>query len=221
MAMAHGHSGFFEHFCRIQVWSKKSKKSNLAPGKLFNAQFRKSLGSGTRKIDTNKQHQTQYKVMEHRIREIIETYNLQSHPEGGYYAETYRSQEEVNTQKGSRNLITAIYFLLTNEDVSRFHVIASDELWFHHEGDDVIVHVLDEDGHHQLKLGKQSQTSRPQHLVPKGKIFGSCLEGSKGYALVSCVVAPGFDFQDFKLLSKAELLQSHPNHHEIIDRLGC
>ncbi len=159
--------------------------------------------------------------MLHRIQQLITQLNLQPHPEGGYFAETYRANENIDTLNGKRNLMTSIYFLLTSKDVSRFHVIASDELWFHHEGSDLSVHVLDELGHHILPLGKNGTHARPQQLVPAGKIFGSTVDEPNSYALVSCVVAPGFDFRDFKLLSKAELIKKYPDFPEIIARLGC
>ena len=155
------------------------------------------------------------------IQELIEKYQLLTHPEGGFYRETYRSEATTQTKNGQRNMMTAIYFLLTSENVSRFHVIKSDELWFHHEGNDVTVHVLDEDGYKKLQLGRSHSDSSYQHLVEAGKIFGSTVESQNGYALVSCVVAPGFDFSDFELCDKTSLLKKYPEQHEIIEQLGC
>jgi len=160
-------------------------------------------------------------MMTERIQTLIQELQLQPHPEGGYYAETYRAKEQVSTENGERSLMTAIYFLLTSKDVSRFHVIASDEHWFHHEGADLSIHVLDESGHQVLTLGKNSLHAKPQQLVKKHKIFGSTVDEENAYALVSCVVAPGFDFADFQLLSKEELHVQFLAHHEIIERLGC
>ena len=157
--------------------------------------------------------------MKNRIQHLIQTLNLQSHPEGGYYSEVYRSKDSVETPSGTRSLMTSIYFLLTSDDVSRFHVIKSDELWFHHEGCDLTVHTLNESGHQELKLGKDSPDSRPQQLVKAGTIFGSTVDSKDSYALVSCVVAPGFDFADFKLFEARELLSQFPNCDKIISRL--
>lgn len=61
------------------------------------------------------------------------------------------------------------------------------------------------------------QNEHLQYTVPKGSIFGSTVE--EGYALVSCMVAPGFTFADFKLFEKTELLKSYPNYAEIIEIL--
>ena len=152
---------------------------------------------------------------------LIQELNLKPHPEGGYYAETYRSSENIKTQKGSRSLMTVIYFLLTSENFSRFHRIQSDEHWFHHEGADLSIHVLDDQGAYEvLTLGSKAPNAKPQHCVGKRKIFGSTVETMDSYALVSCVVAPGFDFEDFELLSKEVLLAQFPQHKEIITRLG-
>lgn len=158
--------------------------------------------------------------MQDRIEELIITFDLKPHPEGGYFAETYRSEQTVLTANGERNLITSIYFLLTSNDVSKFHVIESDELWFHHEGCDVNIHVLSDGKHEILKLGRTGDDAYPQQLVEKRKIFGSTLEDTGSYALVSCVVAPGFDFSDFRLCHKEELKQQFPEYSEIIERLG-
>ncbi len=159
--------------------------------------------------------------MKERIQTLIQELQLKPHPEGGYYAETYRSSENIETKNGERSLMTVIYFLLTSQDVSRFHVIESDEHWFHHEGADLSIHVLDETGYQLLTLGKNSTNAKPQQCVPKRKIFGSTVDSDETYALVSCVVAPGFDFADFKLLSKETLLAQFPKQTEIIARLGC
>jgi predicted cupin superfamily sugar epimerase len=157
--------------------------------------------------------------MNARIEYLIKTLHMLPHPEGGYYSEVYRSELPVTTPNGERNLMTSIYFLLTSKDVSRFHVIASDELWFHHEGSDLTVHLLDEKGHTALKLGSKEASSRPQQLVRAGKIFGSTVDTPESYALVSCAVAPGFDFRDFKLFDRAELVSMFPEYDAIISRL--
>lgn len=152
------------------------------------------------------------------IKEIINTLGLQPHPEGGFYGETYRSEEVIPGKE--RNLLTSIYFLLTDSNVSRFHRIKSDELWYFHSGSTVIVHTLDENGHTEHLLGNDlSKGERPYLVVPKDTIFGSSIKGSKGYALVSCAVAPGFDFRDFELLSREDLMNQFPAHEEIIHLL--
>lgn len=153
-----------------------------------------------------------------RIEELIAELGLQIHPEGGYYIETYRS--EISQDINGRSLATSIYFLLTHKNPSNFHRISSDELWFFHEGSSLQIHTLDQRGHTILPLGSNLKNAeRPYHLVKGGTIFGSSVESEGGYALVSCVVAPGFDFNDFHLFTTEELLVKYPDHRDIIERL--
>jgi predicted cupin superfamily sugar epimerase len=153
------------------------------------------------------------------LKALIEAYGLLPHPEGGFYKETYRSEQELDSRK--RNLATAIYFVLTSDNVSRFHRIVSDELWFFHSGSPITIHLLDHVyGHRQIALGNDFAAGQhPQFCVPGGTIFGSSVDVPNGYALVSCVVAPGFDFADFELFERENLLKEFPAHQEIIDRL--
>lgn len=160
----------------------------------------------------------QYNNMETEIQSIVDQLNLKPHPEGGFYAETYRSEETIPNK--DRQLMTAIYFLLTSDNVSRFHRIKSDELWFFHAGSPLIVHTLDENGHTEHKVGiNASNGESPQLLVKKNTIFGSSVMEEKGYSLVSCVVSPGFDFKDFELFTKEDLLPLFQEHEAIISRL--
>lgn len=154
-----------------------------------------------------------------RVLELIEKFNLKSHPEGGFYAETYRSAETIPGKE--RNLLTSIYFLITGDSVSRFHRIQSDECWYFHEGSPLLVHSILPNGEHQItELGLDlSQNEVPFHVVPAHTIFGSHLKNNEGYAFVSCAVAPGFDFADFELFSSEELMKLYPSHSSIISKL--
>jgi hypothetical protein len=156
-----------------------------------------------------------------RIKFLVEHLQLSPHPEGGFYKETYRSTEGIQTSSGERNLLTSIFFLLTSENVSRFHRIKSDELWYFHEGNSLTVHLLNEHGYDRLQLGNITPQNdcQPFGLVKVNTIFGSTVDESDGHALVSCAVAPGFDFKDFELISRDELLIDYPNHADIIQRL--
>ncbi len=158
--------------------------------------------------------------MQKRIQELIDSLNLKPHPEGGYFAEVYRAPVLIHTENGTRNLATSIYFLLTSENISRFHRIKSDEHWFYHEGSPLTVHVLSEIGYEKLWVGPAKEGGhRPQQRVPAGVIFGSIVDEPDSYSLVSCVVAPGFDFQDFYLFDEAELLELFPEEKAIIKRM--
>lgn len=156
--------------------------------------------------------------MHPRISELIHQFQMSQHPEGGYYKEVYRSEEIVSTLDGHRNLCTSIYFLLPSEEVSKFHQIKSDELWFFHEGSPISIELLKDSTHKSVKLGV-GEGFEPQALVLNHTIFGARVLEKNSYALVSCVVAPGFDFEDFKLMTRDELLSDFPQEKEIIQLL--
>lgn len=158
---------------------------------------------------------------------LIDKLNLAPHPEGGYFRETYRSPINVPNDKlpaqfrGDRALATAIYFLLTDQDFSAFHRLKQDEIWHFHTGATVFLRCFTPKGEMQtMALGSDlEQGAEPQHIVPGGWTFGAHLSGGPGYALVSCTVAPGFEYDDFELLSRGKLLQLHPEHADIIKQL--
>jgi predicted cupin superfamily sugar epimerase len=156
-----------------------------------------------------------------RIEELVKQLHLKPHPEGGYYAETYRSLLAVETPFGQRPISTSIYFLLTAGNFSAFHRIKSDEGWHHYEGDTVHIHVLHADGAYEcILLGKNSEHGEVQQaMVPAHAWFASECVGKNGYALVGCTVSPGFDFQDFELADRNQLIQEFPNHALHIQRL--
>jgi predicted cupin superfamily sugar epimerase len=157
--------------------------------------------------------------MNNKIQEIINHFDMLPHPEGGFYKETYRSSELC--LNGTRNLKTVIYFLLRSEDVSHFHRIKSDEMWYYHSGSPLIVHSIDDQGiYKEQKVGINfSEGEIPQYLVPKNTIFGSTVLEKDSYSLVSCSVSPGFDFEDFELFKQSDLLEQFPLHHKIISKL--
>ena len=158
--------------------------------------------------------------MKNQIQKIINQLGVKPHPEGGFYKETYRSNDLC--LEGTRNLKTVIYFLLRSEDVSHFHRIKSDEMWYYHAGSPLIVHSIDEEGKlKQQKLGVNFEKDEvPQYLVPKNTIFGSSVLDENSYSLVSCSVAPGFDFNDFELFKQHDLIKKYPEHVDIITKLA-
>ncbi|WP_144549623.1 cupin domain-containing protein [Bacillus sp. X1(2014)] len=153
---------------------------------------------------------------------------LTPHPEGGYYKRTFESDEQITdkelsvTFEGQRKLYTSIYFLLTSDDVSHFHRLKSDELWYFHAGSPLTIHVIDENGKYQeLKLGLNLEKGEvPQILVKKNSIFGSSVMEEDTFSLVGCMVSPGFEFRDFELFTQDELIQKYPDHEEIIMKLA-
>ncbi|KAF1301899.1 cupin domain-containing protein [Enterococcus saccharolyticus] len=150
----------------------------------------------------------------------IEQLALEPHAEGGYFKQTDRSDQTIETINGERPLYTSILFLLNTESPSHFHRLASDETWFYHEGTSLTVHCIFPDGRYkEIHLGKNiANNEYLSYTVPKGTIFGSSVK--EDYALVSCVVAPGFDYQDFELFTQEQLLKDYPQHQAIIQALA-
>lgn len=159
------------------------------------------------------------KEVKDKVNHLVKELELLPHPEGGFYKETYRSDMTIPGME--RQLMTTIYFLLTSENISRFHRIKSDEIWFYHGGSPLIVHTLTSEGHQEHVVGNDFEKGYfPQFLVPKDTIFGSSVLEENSYSLVSCVVAPGFDFADFELFDTEILLKEYPNDELIIRRLS-
>jgi predicted cupin superfamily sugar epimerase len=152
---------------------------------------------------------------------FIEQLNLIPHPEGGYFRETYRSKENtLNSDGEKRSQSTAIYFLLENQNKSHFHRIKSDELWFFHQGEPIEILYFENSELQTIQLGNDFQKGQvAQAVIPANVWFASRLLGGKGYGLVSCTVAPGFDFLDFEMAKKRNLLVEFPEFPEIIEEM--
>ncbi len=156
---------------------------------------------------------------------------MQPHPEGGYFAETYRSTETIpqvalpNRFGGDRVFSTTIYFLLESHHVSALHRIQADEVWHFYAGGTLEIFVISPTGELTLiRLGnKLEQGEVFQAVVPAGCWFGSKPAGTTAeetaFSLVGCTVAPGFDFADFELADQATLLAQFPQHKAVIERL--
>ena len=155
---------------------------------------------------------------------IIEKLGLLPHPEGGYYKEMYRSEGSIPAaalphHSAPRNYATSIYFLLDSENFSSLHRIKQDELWYFHAGSGLTVHVINPNGeYHTFRLGT-GENEHFQAWVPGGCWFGATVDRPNSFALVSCAVAPGFDFDDFELGKRQELSQLFPQHREFIERM--
>jgi predicted cupin superfamily sugar epimerase len=150
--------------------------------------------------------------------------NLLPHPEGGFYKEIFSSIESIDQNRlhkrfsGSRKFYTSIYFLLRNDEVSHFHRIKSDEIWTFHTGSALDIHIIDENGTYSIKkLGLNPEKSEmPQQIVKAGTWFAASLIQPDGYALVGCFVSPGFDFADFELGERNELIKLYPKYEQVI-----
>jgi predicted cupin superfamily sugar epimerase len=151
----------------------------------------------------------------------IDHLNLQPHPEGGYYKEVFRSRHEVVRagEATAKQACTSIYYLLEGEDFSGFHRLASDELWYFHKGAPLHIHVIDNEGTHTTIELSDTDTGSLQAVIPPNTWFAAEIPSAAGFALVSCAVAPGFDFAEFEMAKNGELLAQYPQHKDLLDRL--
>ncbi|MCT4584287.1 MAG: cupin domain-containing protein [Peptostreptococcaceae bacterium] len=151
---------------------------------------------------------------------FIKNLDMNKHPEGGYYKECFNSLQNVNINSKDKKLWTSIYFLLEENEVSNFHKLESDEMWYYHSGSPLTIYMINEEGNLiTKKLGLDIENNEsPQVLVKKGFIFGSSMN-EVGYSLVGCMVSPGFTFDEFKLYKRDELLNLYPQHKDIITKL--
>jgi len=128
---------------------------------------------------------------------------LRPHPEGGYYAEVFRSSLDIEVSgfDGPRSMCTSIFFLLESNEVSSLHRIKSDELWYYQDGGILEILEIDEAGNEVVtRLGKTlHEGCKLQHVVKAGRWFGARPGEGSSFCLVGCQVSPGFDFRDFEL----------------------
>lgn len=164
----------------------------------------------------------------------IKKFNLQPHPEGGFYSEVYRSednvipvdqkryQENTDAEKITRSASTSIYFLLNQENYSAWHVLKSDEIWHFYSGSALKIHTINEAGElTTCILGNPIETEGAsfQVVLKAGIWFAAEVSDKTSFGLVGCTVSPGFDFADFKLANRSELAAQYLQHEEIINRL--
>lgn len=136
-----------------------------------------------------------------------ELLDLAPHPEGGWYRETWRTELTADPPgyPGSRAMASCIYFLLHPGEESRWHVVASDELWLWHRGGPLTLRLggtgdmPNEPGEPHTVGPDIERGHQPQFLVPAG-VWQAAVPAGDEPVLVSAVVAPGFDFRDFRML---------------------
>ena len=160
--------------------------------------------------------------MSDELNHLIESLHLAPHPEGGFFLETYRSPLTLNELlqfEGKRSCSTAIYYLLTSETRSHLHQIKSDEVWHFYKGSSLVIHMLSHEGVYSKKtLGPNlAEGESFQFVVPAGVWFGAEVVKGGDYCLVGCTVSPGFDFSDFKLANRSEMLSLYPQHAEFLE----
>jgi predicted cupin superfamily sugar epimerase len=159
------------------------------------------------------------------VTELIAALALVPHPEGGFYRETYRSSERVAEPgeqfDGARSFCTAILYLLVQGSPSHLHRIKSDELWHFHAGAPIEIVAIDPAGVRiDHVLGSNwCEGQQFQVCVPAGHWFGARVRAGEGWSLAGCTVAPGFEFADFEMGRRSDLLARFPQHARVIDEL--
>jgi predicted cupin superfamily sugar epimerase len=157
----------------------------------------------------------------------IRRLELKPHAEGGHFREIYRSPEAVPRAAlparfpADRALSTSIYFLLASGQISLFHRLRSDEIWHLYEGGPASLHVLDPGrGCQRLVLGRDADAGQAhQHVLRAGEWFGAELMPPASFLLAGCTLAPGFDYADFELGKRRDLIEAFPGHADLIARL--
>ncbi len=148
--------------------------------------------------------------------EVKRLLGLRPHPrEGGWYVRTYEAQERVadaDSDRGTRRIATAIYYLLETGTFSEMHRLASDEIFHFYAGDAVEQVQLFEDGSGlRIVIGNDlSAGQRPQVMVPRGVWQGARLVAGGVWALLGCTVSPGFEFEDYEGGVLTEMLARWP-----------
>jgi hypothetical protein len=158
--------------------------------------------------------------MNDEARAVIATLDLKPHPEGGFFRETFRAPLALSAPQGTRAASTAIYFLLPAGSFSALHRVRSDEGWHHYAGDPVDLHLIRDDGSHEVtRLGRDlARGERPQVIVP-AEVWQAAVPVGASFALCGCTVAPGFDFADFEMPPRPALVAAFPGLRDLIERL--
>ncbi len=157
--------------------------------------------------------------------DVIDALDLSPHPaEGGFFRETYRAAEAYvgrNPRLSSRNVSTAIYYLLTETSFSAVHRFPADEVFHFYLGDPVEMLNLHADGSSRIvRLGTDLARGQRPQVVVAGEVWQGCrLVPGGSFALLGTTVAPSFEYEDFELGVRDDLIQAHPDQAELIRAL--
>ncbi|MCX7115036.1 MAG: cupin domain-containing protein [Gammaproteobacteria bacterium] len=159
----------------------------------------------------------QQKKMSH----LIAKYELTQHPEGGWYRQTFRSNDWVKAAGNAstrylgepRTAGTSILYLLAQGDFSGWHTVQSDETWYAHAGDALLLRIIDPMSGELNEMTLGTKEGCLQFTVRAGHLFSA--EPLGRFCLAGCAVTPGFDFKDFKLLTREAFVTTYPQHIEL------
>ncbi len=175
---------------------------------------------------------------------LIKKLNLRAHPyEGGYFKEIYRATDLVSYTESllsnqthssimskknfvtqTRPASTMIYYLLNKNQISPIHRVKNDEIWHFYLGSPLIMYILNEEQNPTIvKLGnnlKDDDESCLNYAIKKNSWFCAEVYNKESFSLVGCTVSPGFDFEDFQLGNKTDLLLQYPQYTSIIEKFA-
>lgn len=143
------------------------------------------------------------------MKTLIASLQLQPHPEGGWYREIFRSPTSLDTSRGKRAALTTIYYLLGEGQISRWHVVESDEIWHFYAGTMLELFAYDPQTRKltTYRLGDLQSGEQSVAIIPAG--VWQAARVVSGHALMGCTVAPGFEFNDFRFVAD---LPDHAAH---------
>lgn len=151
--------------------------------------------------------------------EIIQQLKLSQHIEGGYFAETYRSLQQLRTDREGeqRHLLTSIFYLLTDDSpIDYFHKNQSDIIHYFHGGSPITYLIIHPDGQlEKQKLGSNFSQGEKFQLLVKGGYWKAAILETGEYGLLGEAVAPGFDYRDMQIGDET-LLEEFPHLREQI-----
>ena len=153
--------------------------------------------------------------MKRRADVLKEACRLEKHVEGGWFSEVYTAPFE----KDGRPLAGSIYFLLDAGEVSRFHRIDCDEIWYYHDGPALEMLLVYEDHDEIRYLGKDiSNSEEPQIRVPAGTFMGAVQKEKGDYTLVSTSMTPAYDPDEFQSATYEDL-KERCTHRDLLKKL--
>lgn len=150
--------------------------------------------------------------------ELVAHLELTKHVEGGYFRETYRAKETINTPNGIRNLMTDIYYCLPSDDFSVWHKLIDLEETFHyHYGDPAIIYRIE-----NRKIITEILGAPPigtNKIVMRPNIWfairPSGIKSPADYTLMSCSVVPGFDYKDLVIADNSLFNELDESEHKL------
>lgn len=166
-------------------------------------------------------------VLNSEANNLIQSLQLIPHPEGGYFAPVFKSKDTVQSTdparyKGEiRSAGTSIYYLLQEDDFSAWHRLDSDEIWHHYKGSPVKIYSIDHFGNletHLLGDPEKHEGASFQIVIPAGAWFAAKNVKENSFCLIGCTLSPGFEYKDFHLGNRDELVAKFPQHKNMIEK---